>query len=103
MPTNKPSDFASGSVSDAMRTAEPAATQQPLSFGQKLVGLTFNPSNDSGVDTAKRICAQLADMVRAEYNNGNEVTPLKTQLYNHTIGEILNCQMNVVKILTLKY
>lgn len=78
-------------------------TQRPMTFGEKLVGLTFNPSNDSKVDNAKRLCAALADLVNDHHNNGSEHTELQPQLYNHTIGEILNAQMNVVKVLTLKY
>lgn len=80
-------------------------TQDKLkyTFGQKLVGLTFNPSNDAKVQRAKELCAELADLVR----NENEVlhidNSVKHHLLHHTYGEILNAQMNVVKVLTLKY
>jgi hypothetical protein len=74
-----------------------------MSFGEKLVGLTFNPSNDDKVAQAKKLCAQLADLVMEHYNRNEEVTQLENRLINHTIGEILNAQMNVVKLLTLKY
>ncbi len=78
--------------------------QQEMTFGEKLVGLTFNPSNDNKVDTAKRLCAQLADLLHDEFNVDNAgMTEIKAVLYSHTIGEILNAQMNVVKLLTLKY
>lgn len=80
------------------------STQRQLSFGEKLVGLNFNPSNDDSVSKAKRLCAELADLLTDEvYNGKNETTTLQTQLYSHAIGEILNAQMNVVKVLTLKY
>ena len=74
-----------------------------MTFGEKLVGLNFNPSNDDKVGKAKRLCADLADLLNDEYNNGNETTHLQNTLYNHAIGEILNAQMNVVKVITLKY
>ena len=32
-------------------------------YGQRLVGLSFNPSNDSDVDHLKRVCADLIDMM----------------------------------------
>lgn len=32
-----------------------------LTFGQRLVGLTFNPSGDDKVGRAKQLCAELAD------------------------------------------
>lgn len=76
---------------------------KPLSFGEKLVGLNFNPSNDDDVSKATRLCADLADLVQQHRERPQETTQLETQLYNHTIGEILNAQMNVVKLLTLKY
>lgn len=72
-----------------------------LSFGEKLVGMNFNPSNDEKVTKAKQLCADLADLV-IEHET-EDATELRQQLYNHTIGEILNAQMNVVKLLTLKY
>lgn len=73
-----------------------------LTFGQKLVGLSFNPSGDEKVNRAKWLCAELADLANDHWEN-KEHTRLENQLYDHTIGEILNAQMNVVKLLTLKY
>jgi hypothetical protein len=72
-----------------------------LSFGEQLVGLTFNPSGDPKVQRAKELCAELADLVKPEMNA--TASPLKRMLSEHTIGEILNAQMNVVKVLTFKY
>jgi len=77
-----------------------------LTFGERLVGLTFNPSGDDKVNKAKKLCAELADLVNQSFYEGEQdVHPLdlKHQLFNHTIGEILNAQMNVVKLLTLKH
>lgn len=73
-----------------------------FTFGEKLVGLTFNPSGDPKVQRAKELCAELADLLE-DHMSSKETWPLEQQLYNHTIGEILNAQMNVVKVLTLKY
>lgn len=79
-------------------------SKRQMTYGEKLVGLTFNPSNDPKVDTAKRLCAQLADLLQESvYGGNNEITRLQQDLYSHAIGEILNAQMNVVKVLTLKY
>lgn len=81
---------------------DPSAPTRPMTFGEKLVGLTFNPSGDDKVAKAKQLCAELADLLYEEQRS-QETTQLKGQLYNHAIGEILNAQMNVVKVLTLKY
>jgi hypothetical protein len=78
-------------------------TPKPMTFGEKLVGLTFNPSNDDKVSKAKKLCADLADLLMEHYNEPREMTELEGRLINHAIGEILNAQMNVVKVLTLKY
>jgi hypothetical protein len=71
-------------------------------FGEKLVGLSFNPSNDSKVDQAKRLFAAAADLIHDDHK-GEGATDLYDQLYHHAIGEILNAQITVVKVLTLKY
>lgn len=76
---------------------------RPMTFGEKLVGLNFNPSNDDKVSKAKKLCADLADLLYNDYNSPAEHSELQSKLYEHTIGEILNAQMNVVKVLTLKY
>lgn len=73
-----------------------------MTFGEKLVGLTFNPSGDAKVQRAKELCAELADLLRKDAMT-KEPSYLSSTLYDHAIGEILNAQMNVVKVLTLKY
>jgi len=88
-------------ISDKDVLGEPSAQRQ-LSFGEKLVGLNFNPSNDDKVSQAKRLCAQLADLLYEDQLN-SETSELKKILLPATYAEILNAQMNVVKVLTLKY
>jgi hypothetical protein len=74
----------------------------PTSFGMKLVGITFNPSGDSKVQRAKELCAELADLVKDDYMSKQSST-MHSRLFEHAIGEILNAQMNVVKVLTFNY
>ena len=84
-----------------MENETPVSPWQPT-FGQQLVGITFNPSNDPKVQRVKELCAELADLLQENYQK----TPLGylgRTLHEHAIGEILNAQMNVVKVLTLKY
>lgn len=78
------------------------ADERPMTFGEKLVGLTFNPSNDDKVSKAKRLCADLADLLHDEMQ-GRETSEHSKLLEPLAYGEILNAQMNVVKVLTLKY
>jgi len=81
--------------------------QNDLSFGKKLVGLTFNPSGDINVQRAKELCAELADIIQRDLLDkrfsDNPPSDLYRQIHEHAVGEILNAQMNVVKVLTLKY
>lgn len=87
------------------RKQEPQTDERiELTYGEKLVGITFNPSNNKDVDRVKRLCAELADIAQKYHFNGkNEISHLHNQLYNHTFGEILNAQMSVVKLITNKY
>ena len=85
---------------------DPEPTDQvkmKMTFGEKLVGLTFNPSGDDKVGKAKRLCADLADLLASDYDERHLQSELQSRLFNHAVGEILNAQMNVVKVLTLKY
>lgn len=70
-----------------------------LSFGQKLAGVSFNPSKDPLVDRVKAIFAELADIVHQQGD------PTSDYLFNlikgNALREILNAQMNTVKLLTL--
>jgi hypothetical protein len=73
--------------------------KENLTFGQQLVGLRFNPSGDPKVQRAKELCAELADLIHEpvlELDNS-----VRHHLLHHAYGEILNAQMNVVKVLTL--
>lgn len=73
-----------------------------MTFGEKLVGLTFNPSGNAKVNRAKELCAELADLLNDE-NNQRETSQFSQRLFSHAVCEILNAQMNVVKVLTLQY
>ncbi len=90
--------------SSELGSSDPSVTSETrqLTFGEKLVGLTFNPSNDDKVSKAKRLCADLADLLYEDQRN-SETSELKKVLLPATYAEILNAQMNVVKVLTLKY
>lgn len=75
---------------------------RPMTFGEKLAGITFNPSGDEKVQRAKELCAELADLLHDHASSG-EQSALYRLLNEKAIGDILDAQMNVVKVLTLKY
>ena len=95
--------FTAGEPTEIRETqGDTNAPQRQLTFGEKLVGLNFNPSNDDKVSKAKKLCADLADLLYEDQQN-SETSELKKILLPATYAEILNAQMNVVKVLTLKY
>lgn len=74
-----------------------------ISRGERLIGINFNPSGNTEVDTVKRACAYLIDVVekyRENHEHAGVLTVDKTLLINNAINQILNTQMNVVKVLT---
>lgn len=71
-----------------------------LTFGQKAVGLTFNPSNDDKVATCKQ---KFADLIDEMNNLRNETTNGEVKrMCSVAITEMQTSQMWVVKALTWK-
>jgi hypothetical protein len=80
---------------------EPPVYIKNKTFGEKLVGIDLNDLSDNKVRSIKKLFAEITDIL--EYNiKHNEISQLHKLLYNHTLGELLNAQMNVVKVLTFK-
>ena len=76
-----------------------------LSYGQKLVGLNFNPSELTTVDTVKKLSAQLIDTVKSVENDSAEHGTLNSTrqlLIDNAVLKVLDAQMAVVKLLTFK-
>lgn len=73
-----------------------------MTFGEKLVGLTFNPSGDLKVQKIKELAAEMADLLE-EVNKTQESSYLGNTFYGGAIRRILDAQMYSVKFLTNKY
>ena len=73
-----------------------------LSFGEKLVGITFNPSNNGDVAKIKTKIAELANLLY-QRNEDNETSQLSKAIYDAAIVSLLEAQMLAVKYITLKY
>ena len=72
-------------------------------FGKQLIGLTdtdLDNEMDPTVKKVKEMCAEMAELLKENY--ANERSAVKSILFDHAIGEILNAQMSVVKVLTFK-
>lgn len=77
--------------------------EKELTFGEKLVGLSFNPSENEKVDRAKKLFAEAADLLKEhiiEVREKKGLSLMGADIFSHAIGEILNAQMCTVKVLT---
>ena len=82
---------------------------EELTFGQKAVGLPFNPSGDVTVTRVKQLCAELIDIVEQKIEFDESTKPEGTRLSWATnvfrtaaFNAIIAAQMAVVKFLTWK-
>jgi hypothetical protein len=75
--------------------------QRELTYGEKALGLTFNPSNDETVDKVKRLYAEIIDTcnnLRTEAGPGE-----KGRLLSVAITEAQTAQMWAIKGVTYKF
>ena len=73
--------------------------QSQLTFGQKAVGLTFNPSGSDEVDACKQGFANLIDQLDM-LRNHPDTSPEKKRLCSVAITELQGAQMWAVKAIT---
>lgn len=81
-------------------TANSSTTaQRPLTFGEKAVGLTFNPSGDPKVLKVKQLYAEIIDLLTdGDLDNG--ATGLKGRIMGRAINDAMGAQMWAVKGIT---
>lgn len=72
------------------------------SFGEQLIGVEYNPTSEDQVIKIKSMFAEIAELMKKDYTENNR-HPLKSLLFDHAVGEIVNAQMAVVKLITLKH
>ena len=79
--------------------------QREMTFGEKAVGLTFNPSGDDKVNKAKQLMAdaldflQQAELEKSDYGKVTqswEANVFRTNAFN----KIVDAQMALVKYIT---
>lgn len=76
---------------------------EQLTFGQKAVGLSFNPSGQVDVVRVKTLCAELIDLLnnkRVELGQGNENVKQAARHLSIAITDVETAQMRAVKALT---
>ena len=77
-----------------------------LTFGQKAVGLDFNPSGDENVTKAKQLSADLIDLVEEHKekvsSQGVQVSWITNVFRTAAFNAVIAAQLAVVKFLTWK-
>jgi hypothetical protein len=71
-----------------------------MTYGEKAVGLAFNPSADNAVDVAKRTCAALIDQMNNLRTTSHDAEVKR--MASVAITEIQTAQMWAVKAITWK-
>lgn len=82
--------------------ADTTQPQREMTFGEKAVGLTFNPSNDENVQKVKTAYAAIIDQLndlkqKAITDNNSEAV----RMFSVAITEAQTSQMWAVKAITL--
>ncbi len=76
--------------------------EQELTFGQKAVGLNFNPSNDDKVGQAKQSFANILDSIGDPSADSERRSYLYNIIRTSAINTTMLAQMAVVKFITWK-
>jgi len=76
------------------------AVQPQQTRGEELVGLSFNPSGSSLVDQAKRLSADLIDLVLDDHDTKENPTWSRNVLKTAAVNALITAQMATVKVLT---
>lgn len=76
-------------------------TEKVLSFGEKAVGISFNPSNNTQVEEIKQSCAKVIDYLNNLRNTTDN--PEQKRMYSVAITDIQSGQMWGVKAATWQY
>lgn len=85
-----------------MENQEAVILEQKLaSFGEILIGIELSSEDNDRVAQVKKKMAEIADIMKDAYAEDMR-SPVKSLLFDHAVGEIVNAQMSVVKVLTFK-
>lgn len=75
-----------------------------LTYGQKAVGITFNPAGDPGVQKIKELYAQIIDICNEGTMSDKTVSSSeRLRLFKIAITEAQTAQMWAVKAITYQY
>lgn len=70
-------------------------------FGEHIAGLGIEPDADADVQRVKELAAEMAEILKRRYQEDGKMA-VKSLLFDHAVGEILNAVMSVEKVITMK-
>lgn len=71
-----------------------------MSFGEILIDVTLDESNDDTVKQLRVKFAEIANILKDQYNTGYK-SPVRSLLFDHAVGELVSAQMAVEKVITI--
>ena len=74
-------------------------TRMP-SFGEDLMQVDVRVEPVDDVEKVKHLFAEIAEIMKKGYTHGR--TPVKSLIFDHAVGEIVNAAAAVEKVLTYK-
>lgn len=86
-----------------MEPVNETAAENQLTFGEQVVGKTFNPSGDDKVARLKALGAEMIDIVNEHKVNSPDTTYIDNLLKGDAFRQILHGQMAAVKYITNKH
>lgn len=85
-------------------TNQDLQTGREMTYGEKAVGLTFNPSGDKKVQEVKELYAKIIDItLDSAYRVDEENTKEKQALATEAVRQAQTAQMWAVKAITYKF
>lgn len=86
-----------------MTTDQNTGAERELTYGERAVGLTFNPSGNEKVNEIKTLYAKIIDICNEPFLNKDAVMDGETaRLFKIAITEAQTAQMWAVKAVTYK-
>lgn len=71
-----------------------------MTYGQKCVGVSFNPSGDENVAKIKQCAAEMIDTLVNSITGEN--SELKAEIHRRAVQDVIAAQMMCVKAVTFK-
>lgn len=76
--------------------------EKSSTFGENLMGITFNPSGNQTVHEIKTKFAEIADLINKHYEERTDYQFEALIIFQNCLQHLLDAQMNCVKLVTYK-